>query len=70
VRDHGSVAQPEHHRRTQAAERHKTPVDRRVASATFILERRFKYVTRVNVKASWYGEAQWSSSTTQRPRSK
>jgi len=42
---------------TQAAERHKTPWVVEVASADIILERGFKYVTRVNVKASWYGEA-------------
>jgi branched-chain amino acid transport system substrate-binding protein len=42
---------------TQAAERHRTPWIIEVASADVILERGFKYVTRVNVKASWYGEA-------------
>jgi branched-chain amino acid transport system substrate-binding protein len=42
---------------TQAAERLKTPWVIEVASADVILERGFKYVTRVNVKASWYGEA-------------
>jgi branched-chain amino acid transport system substrate-binding protein len=42
---------------TQAAERNKTPWIIEVSSADIILERGFKYVTRVNVKASWYGEA-------------
>ena len=42
---------------TQAAERYKTPWIVEVASADVILERGFKYVTRVNVKASWYGAA-------------
>src|SRR5215207_6976008 len=42
---------------TQAAERNKTPWIIEVASADIVLERGFKYVTRVNVKASWYGEA-------------
>jgi branched-chain amino acid transport system substrate-binding protein len=42
---------------TQAAERLKTPWIIEVSSANVILERGFKYVTRVNVKASWYGEA-------------
>src|SRR5271155_5012809 len=42
---------------TQAAERLKTPWIIEVSSANIILERGFKYVTRVNVKASWYGEA-------------
>ena len=42
---------------TQAAERHRTPWVVEVASADVVLERGFKYVTRVNVKASWYGEA-------------
>ena len=42
---------------TQAAERHRTPWIIEVASADVILERGFKYVSRVNVKASWYGEA-------------
>jgi len=42
---------------TQAAERYKTPWVIEVASADVILERGFKYVTRVNVKASWYGAA-------------
>src|SRR5438552_3945625 len=42
---------------TQAAERHQTPWIVEVASADVVLERGFKYVTRVNVKASWYGEA-------------
>lgn len=42
---------------TQAAERLKTPWIVEVASADIILERGFKYVTRVNVKGSWYGEA-------------
>ena len=42
---------------TQAAERLKTPWLVEVASADIILERGFKYVSRVNVKASWYGEA-------------
>ncbi|MFM9885540.1 MAG: ABC transporter substrate-binding protein, partial [Burkholderiales bacterium] len=42
---------------TQAAERYKTPWIVEVASADVILERGFKYVTRVNVKASWYGSA-------------
>jgi branched-chain amino acid transport system substrate-binding protein len=42
---------------TQAAERSKTPWIIEVSSADIILERGFKYVTRVNVKASWYGEA-------------
>jgi branched-chain amino acid transport system substrate-binding protein len=42
---------------TQAAERGRTPWIIEVASADIILERGFKYVTRVNVKASWYGEA-------------
>ena len=42
---------------TQAAERHRTPWIIEVASADVILERGFKYVWRVNVKASWYGEA-------------
>jgi branched-chain amino acid transport system substrate-binding protein len=42
---------------TQAAERNKTPWIIEVASADVILERGFKYTTRVNVKASWYGEA-------------
>jgi branched-chain amino acid transport system substrate-binding protein len=42
---------------TQAAERLKTPWLIEVSSANIILERGFKYVARVNVKASWYGEA-------------
>ena len=42
---------------TQAAERNKTPWVVEVASADVILERGFKYVTRVNVKASWYGSS-------------
>jgi branched-chain amino acid transport system substrate-binding protein len=42
---------------TQAAERNKTPWVIEVASADIILERGFKYVTRVNVKGSWYGAA-------------
>ena len=42
---------------TQAAERYKTPWIVEVASADVILERGFKYVSRVNVKASWYGAA-------------
>src|SRR5258708_3751573 len=42
---------------TQAAERNKTPWVVEVASADVILERGFKYVTRVNVKGSWYGAA-------------
>lgn len=42
---------------TQAAERYKTPWIVEVASADVILERGFKYVWRVNVKASWYGAA-------------
>jgi branched-chain amino acid transport system substrate-binding protein len=42
---------------TQAAERHKTPWIVEVASADIVVERGFKYVTRVNVKGSWYGEA-------------
>lgn len=42
---------------TQAAERYKTPWIVEVASADVILERGFKYITRVNVKASWYGAA-------------
>jgi branched-chain amino acid transport system substrate-binding protein len=42
---------------TQAAERYKTPWVVEVASADVILERGFKYVTRVNVKATWYGAA-------------
>lgn len=42
---------------TQAAERHQTPWLIEVASADVILERGFKYIYRVNVKASWYGEA-------------
>ena len=42
---------------TQAAERYKTPWIVEVASADVILERGFKYVARVNVKASWYGAA-------------
>jgi branched-chain amino acid transport system substrate-binding protein len=42
---------------TQAAERHKTPWIVEVASADVVVERGFKYVTRVNVKGSWYGEA-------------
>jgi branched-chain amino acid transport system substrate-binding protein len=42
---------------TQASERHRTPWVVEVASADIVLERGFKYVTRVNVKASWYGEA-------------
>jgi branched-chain amino acid transport system substrate-binding protein len=42
---------------TQAAERHKTPWVVEVASADVVVERGFKYVSRVNVKASWYGEA-------------
>jgi branched-chain amino acid transport system substrate-binding protein len=42
---------------TQAAERYKTPWIVEVSSADVILERGFKYVTRVNVKASWYGAA-------------
>lgn len=42
---------------TQAAERYKTPWIVEVASADVILERGFKYVSRVNVKASWYGSA-------------
>ena len=42
---------------TQAAERSKTgPGIMEVSSADIILGG-FKYVTRVNVKASWYGEA-------------
>jgi branched-chain amino acid transport system substrate-binding protein len=42
---------------TQAAERNKTPWIVEVAAADIILERGFKYITRVNVKASWYGQA-------------
>ncbi len=42
---------------TQAAERLRTPWIVEVASADVVVERGFKYVTRVNVKASWYGEA-------------
>jgi branched-chain amino acid transport system substrate-binding protein len=42
---------------TQAAERNKTPWIVEVASADIVVERGFKYVSRVNVKASWYGEA-------------
>jgi branched-chain amino acid transport system substrate-binding protein len=42
---------------TQAAERLKTPWIIEVSSANVILERGFKYTARVNVKASWYGEA-------------
>lgn len=42
---------------TQAAERHKTPWIVEVASADVVVERGFKYVTRVNVKGSWYGAA-------------
>jgi branched-chain amino acid transport system substrate-binding protein len=42
---------------TQAAERLKTPWVIEVSSANVILERGFKYTARVNVKASWYGEA-------------
>jgi branched-chain amino acid transport system substrate-binding protein len=42
---------------TQAAERNRTPWVVEVSSADVILERGFKYVTRVNVKASWYGSA-------------
>ena len=42
---------------TQAGERLKTPWVIEVSSANIILERGFKYVARVNVKASWYGEA-------------
>ena len=40
---------------TQAAERYKTPWIVEVASADVILERGFKYISRVNVKAIWYG---------------
>ena len=40
---------------TQAAERGRTPWVVEVASADVVLERGFKYITRVNVKASWYG---------------
>jgi branched-chain amino acid transport system substrate-binding protein len=42
---------------TQASERNKTPWIVEVASADIVVERGFKYVSRVNVKASWYGEA-------------
>src|SRR4051812_11823003 len=42
---------------TQAAERNKTPWLVEVSAADIILERGFKYVARVNVKASWYGAA-------------
>jgi branched-chain amino acid transport system substrate-binding protein len=42
---------------TTAAERLRTPWIVEVAAADVVLERGFKYVTRVNVKASWYGEA-------------
>lgn len=42
---------------TQASERNKTPWVVEVASADIVVERGFKYVSRVNVKASWYGEA-------------
>ena len=42
---------------TQAAERNRTPWIVEVASADIVVERGFKYVSRVNVKASWYGEA-------------
>jgi branched-chain amino acid transport system substrate-binding protein len=42
---------------TTASERLRTPWIVEVAAADAILERGFKYVTRVNVKASWYGEA-------------
>jgi branched-chain amino acid transport system substrate-binding protein len=42
---------------TQAAERHKTPWIVEVASADVVVERGFKYITRVNVKGSWYGAA-------------
>ena len=43
---------------TQAAERLKTPWVIEVSSANIILERGFKYVARVNVKASWYAKLQ------------
>lgn len=42
---------------TTATERLRTPWIVEVAAADVVLERGFKYVTRVNVKASWYGEA-------------
>src|SRR5258707_4241134 len=53
----GSWRTPTTIARTQAAERNKTPWIIEVSSADIILERGFKYVTRVNVKASWYGAA-------------
>ena len=42
---------------TQAAERLRVPWIVEVASADVIVERGFKYVVRVNVKGTWYGEA-------------
>ena len=42
---------------TQAAERLRVPWIVEVASADIVTDRGFKYVTRVNVKGSWYGEA-------------
>ena len=53
---------------TTASERLRTPWIIEVAAADAILERGFKYVTRVNVKASWYDAVtRWPRKTSTRP---